>query len=188
MARLCILREDLMLELRGIYAERIVELDEHSEQWRRIYFLRRSVASLWEIQGAVNRIRADKRFKAFLRTRTATEQRELKEITKKLNEAAPMIQRLRHAFGGHVDTNALAHALDNMNSERFGLIEVGPIIKATHFKIAGELVTEMMVSGVPEKDRETQVEREMKVFADLLPIVHRMEVILMIYEEARGVV
>src|SRR5258708_35192649 len=62
-ARLSILREDFMLELRGIYANSIAALDTHSDAWRRMYFFRSSVRTLWEIPGALTTIRANAEFK-----------------------------------------------------------------------------------------------------------------------------
>jgi hypothetical protein len=188
MARLCILREDLMLEFRGILAQEIKDLDKHSEQWRRIYFLRRAVASIWEIQGAINRICSDSEFKRIVQKQPRAEQCLVEEINKKLNNAVPLVKKLRHAFGGHVDTKALANSLNHMNHERFGIIEAGQIIKTTHFKFAGELIAEIMLTGTPAHERETQLEQDIKTIAGLLPIIHRMEVIVLMYEEARGVI
>ena len=78
MARLIILREDFMLELRGIYATSISALDTHSDAWRRMYFFRSSVRTLWEIQGTLTMIRTNPEFKRILQRRSAKEQNQLK--------------------------------------------------------------------------------------------------------------
>jgi hypothetical protein len=188
MARLCILREDLMLEYRGIVAQQITELDEHSEQWRRIYFLRKAVSSIWEIQSAITRICSDSEFKRIVQKQPRAEQCMVEEINKKFNKAVPLLKKLRHALGGHVDANAISNSLNYMNHERFGFIEAGQIIKTTHFKFAGELIAEIMLTGTPDHERETQLEHDVTIIADLLPIIHRMEVIVLIYADARGVI
>lgn len=66
-ARLCILREDLMLQLHGLHAERIKALDLHSPAYRRTYFLRSAVRTMYEIQGANTVIRSNPAFKRCLR-------------------------------------------------------------------------------------------------------------------------
>src|SRR5262244_755652 len=49
MARICILREDLLLEMQGVYTEDIRELDGLSPQYRRMYFLRNLMRSQMEL-------------------------------------------------------------------------------------------------------------------------------------------
>src|SRR5260370_31786277 len=83
-ARLIILREDFMLELRGIYPNSITALDTHSDSWRRMSFFRFSVRTLWEIQGAFTTIRTNPDFKRILQKSPPTEQYQLKQISSKL--------------------------------------------------------------------------------------------------------
>ncbi len=187
-ARLCILREDLMLQLHGLHAERIKALDLHSTAYRRTYFLRSAVRTMWEIQGANTVIRSNPAFKKMLAKCSPGDQRKLKEITRKLNAAAPLVQRLRNALGGHVDTDYVAIALKEMEWERFGFLEVGARIKETHYQFAGELVAEMLVPGVPPSERFAQLEKDMVTIAGLLPIVQALELIIATYAEARDLI
>lgn len=112
----------------------------------------------------------------------------LKEITRKLNEARPLIERLRNSLGGHVETHFVADALNDMKSDRFGFFEVGAKIKLTHYRFAGELVAEMLVTGIPPDQREAQIEKDMKTLAGLLSILDGLERIIAIYLEARNLV
>jgi len=137
LARLCILREDLRLELQALQAEHIKSLDQPSSAYRRTYFLRAAVRTMWEIQGANTVIRSNPMFKKMLAKCSARDQRQLKEITRKLNVAAPLVERLRNALGGHVDADYVATALREMEWERFGFLEVGQKIKETHYQFAG---------------------------------------------------
>ena len=144
--------------------------------------------TLWEIQGANTVIRSNPRFKRMLAKRPITEQNDLKEITAKLNAARPLVQRIRNSLGGHVETHFLTQAIDNLEWDRFGFFEVGQKIKETHYKFAGELVIEMLLTGVPSGKREAQLGRDMETLAGLLPIVERLEIIIFIYAISRGLV
>ena len=66
MARLCILREDLFIELQGLNDDPFPLLDEGSIDWRQIYFFRNLLRTILEIDGAIRKIRSDKGFMAEL--------------------------------------------------------------------------------------------------------------------------
>jgi|SRR6267154_2919001 len=187
-ARLSILREDFMLELRGIYAKSITALDTHSEAWRRIYFFRCSVRTLWEIQGALTTIRTNSEFKRILQKRLAREQDQLKQISSKLNTAASLTKEIRNAMGGHVLPEAVALALETMPSDTWGVLEVGSVIGATHFKMAGELIREMLIAGVPDDQRVVRLETSIRTMASLLPVIKNLELVLAMYADARGLI
>lgn len=184
-ARLMILREDFMLELYGIHAESLPELDVHSEQWRRTYFFRASVRTLWEIQGCLTTIRMNKEFKDMLRREPPAEQKQLSEMCAKLNAASSLTKEIRNSLGGHVLQSGVEKALNNLAYDRWGVIEVGRTIGETHFKIAGELVAEIFAAGVPEGEKVAKIERDIKTLADLLPVVQRLEQVLQIYVGGR---
>ncbi len=177
-----------MLELRGIYATSISALDTHSDAWRRMYFFRSSVRTLWEIQGTLTMIRTNPEFKRILQRRSAKEQNQLKQISAKLNAAASLTKKIRNAMGGHVLLEAVVRALDNMPYDRWGVIEFGSVLGTTHFKISGELIAEMLVAGVPEKERLAKLKADMKTMASLLPVVASLELVLEMYASARGLV
>jgi len=177
-----------MLELRGIYATSISALDTHSDAWRRMYFFRSSVRTLWEIQGTLTMIRTNPEFKRILQRRSAKEQNQLKQISSKLNAAASLTREIRNAMGGHVLPEAVTRALDNMPYDRWGVIEFGSVIGATHFKVAGELIAEMLVAGVPEEKKLVKLEADIRTMASLLPVVQNLELVLEMYASARGLV
>jgi len=185
-ARLIILREDFMLELRGIHASSITALDTHSDAWRRIYFFRSSVRTLWEIQGALTTIRTNPEFKRILQKRPARVQDQLKQISSKLNAAASLTREIRNAIGGHVLPDAVTRALETMPSDTWGVLEVGSVIGATHFKMAGELIREILIAGVPDDQRMARLETSIRTMASLLPVVKNLELVLAMYADARG--
>jgi len=67
-------------------------------------------------------------------------------------------------------------------------LEFGAVIGATHFKVAGELIAEMLVTGVPENQRLPTLQAKMKTMAGLLPVDQALEVVLAIYADARGLI
>ena len=71
MARVCVLFEDLRVEYLGSRAHAELGLDGLSTQYRKFYFLRRSLVSLDEFCGALNRLNEVKAWKNISRvTRT----------------------------------------------------------------------------------------------------------------------
>jgi len=65
-ARLCILREDLSLELYGIVGARFENIDNNSAEFRRMYFWRNSLRTLEEIKHSLNKINAQPSFRKAL--------------------------------------------------------------------------------------------------------------------------
>lgn len=187
-ARLVILREDFMLEARGILARNVSELDAHSEEWRRIYFFRNIIRTLWEIQGALTTIRMNPEFKRMLKKESPREQHELSQMSAKLNAAASIVGELRNALGGHVLSESVAKALNNLTYESWGFLEVGRTIGATHFKMAMQLVVEIFVAGIPENQKRSKLENDIGTLANLLPVVERLEKVIVMYAVARGLI
>ncbi len=67
-ARLFVLYEDLRLEFDGAEAERIEELDRLGRDPRRFYFVRRTLATFTEIDGAIHKLNLNREFKRFKTT------------------------------------------------------------------------------------------------------------------------
>jgi hypothetical protein len=78
-ARLCILREDFLLEMSGVYTEEIKQLDGHSEEWRKLYFIRNLVRTLREIESGIHTLMSDPQFKVLLAAQKPERQKEFAE-------------------------------------------------------------------------------------------------------------
>jgi hypothetical protein len=189
MARLCILREDCMLEFHGMFPEEIPELDEHSSQWRRLYFFRNSIRTLMEIFGVVQGMQSNAEFKRILAKRPRAERLELQQFIKQINVAHVLVKKLRNSIGGgHVQHGDVQAMLDDIGFGRWGFFEAGELVKDTHFKFAGELVAATMAVGIPEAHQVEQLEADIKQISELLPVVVMMEKLLLMYVEARGLI
>src|SRR5258708_40079019 len=67
-AQLCILSEDHLLELRGITIDSAGELDGKFEEWRSLYFFRKSARSINEIRRAIGGMGKLNQYKKLLKS------------------------------------------------------------------------------------------------------------------------
>ena len=72
-----------------------------------------------------------------------------------------------------------------MDHNRWGFIEVGGTLGKTHYKVAGELVGEILLAGVPEAQRHAELERQFVTIAKLLPVFELIDIILDTYARTR---
>lgn len=184
-ARLCILREDFMTELRGIEAEIIPQLDQHSDKWRRMYFLRNSIRTFMEIRSTIETLDRHSEFKRILASRPPEERKEFRQLVQQMNAAHQLVKELRNATGGHVSHERTQQALNEMDCDRFGLFEIGPVLKDTHYKFAGELLAGMIVAGVPESQQTAKLESDFKKLGELVFVIHVIDLFFLWYLEAR---
>ncbi|HVS88484.1 MAG TPA: hypothetical protein VHF01_09735 [Candidatus Acidoferrum sp.] len=187
-ARLAILREDFSIEMMGVYAPHLKALDGNSAQWRRVYFWRNMVRTLSEIRGVLIMLGSVREFKTALEKQPSVRRKKYAEMIKKFERGQPLLKRIRDSIGGHVLHQSVEKALDSMDTDRWGFIEVGPILKKTHYKFTGELVVEILAAGVPEKERHAEMERQLREIAGLLPVFVLMEIVFATYVAARNLV
>lgn len=185
-ARLCILREDFALEMHGLYTEKIKVLDSHSEQWRGLYFLRNLFRTLMEIQGGVRKLLGDKDFKALLHKQSPEVKREFGRLARLSAKVHPILKEIRNDICGHVLEDAVQEALEEISMDGFGFMEIGRTLKESHFKFTGELVVNILVRGVPEKEKAKVLGEKMETIADLFSLFALIERILSMYIEERG--
>jgi hypothetical protein len=168
LARLCVLYEDLRIETFAISADSIAKLDvldpldENSEdlarvgRYRRNYFLRRSIGTLFEFAEGLrllnecpdfSLIKAD--FDAYVRGIWA-------EATDFFQQNEGLIKEIRNDIGGHFGLPAAQFAVENLNVDAVGKIEVildedrRPRDPRLHF--AGEIAASAMCKRLPGHD------------------------------------
>ena len=118
-ARLCILREDFNLEMRGVYSEGIEELDGLSEEWRRLYFIRNLIRTLREIEAGIQRLLSDPQFKVLLASQKPDIQREFAEHAALMSEGVQVVNDVRNDICGHVQESVVQETLDEIAEPRF---------------------------------------------------------------------
>jgi hypothetical protein len=170
-ARLCVLYEDLRIELFAISADSIPRLDildpadENSEsqnigKYRRNYFLRRSVGTLYEFAEGLRLLAKCTEFSELM----ATFDTETAELWKRgidfFRSKEQLIRDVRHDIGGHFGSKAAIYAVRNL-SPKVGKIEFRydvrnlPSDPRLHF--AGEIAASAFLRHLPGVSVEQQV-------------------------------
>ena len=185
MARLCILREDLLLEMQGVYTEDIVELDEHSAEFRRMYFLRNLIRTQMELSGAIQTLLKSQEFKKLLSKAPSETQKAFREAARAIGKAHPIAKDVRHDICGHVQERAVQEALEQLDLDSWGFLDVGKIARRTHYKFAGELTTEILLKGVTQEERRKIESSKFAIIADMVPTFALIEHCLLMYAEDR---
>jgi hypothetical protein len=122
-ARLCVLHEDLRIELYGIEAETLERLDIVSAETRRHYFLRRSIATLHEFSEGIRMLDEFPDFSERVRSRFTHSQNHRWRRTVQFFERIDKTFRLvRNDVGGHFGFDAALYAVRNMNADSVGSI------------------------------------------------------------------
>jgi len=122
-ARLCVLSEDLRIEIGGLNATQIDEMDELGRKARSLYFLRRSMGTLFEFAGAIARIEALPEFSIVKDGFGPMASRHWAKSVRFFHNNQSRIARLRHHVGGHFGQQAAEHAIDTFGSTECGCIE-----------------------------------------------------------------
>lgn len=184
-ARLCILREDLALEMHGLDEKELGGLDGNSEEWRRVYFLRSLIRTMKEITHALEALSRNPEFKHILGTSPAKYRTEFKRVVRGMNSSRGTVKRIRDSLGGHVLSSVIRTALREMPYERIGLLQAGPTGGITHFKFAGEIVVGVLMAGVPEEDQLARFRQELEQVSELLSFHTLIDWVLLAYAKAR---
>lgn len=185
-ARLCILREDFLLEMSGVYTQEIKQLDGHSEEWRKLYFIRNLVRTLREIESGIHMLMSDPQFKGLLAAQEPERQKEFAEHIALMNKAIKVVNEVRNEICGHVLETAVQETLNDISgSDVFGFLEIGPTLRRTYFRFAGELIIQMLVRGVPEADKENAFMEKWEKISGLFNSFALIERVLNIYATDR---
>lgn len=180
-ARLCILREDFAIEMQGVYQEEIDALDRHSAAWRRTYFIRNLVRTLMEVMSTMNSLKLAPEFMALLERQSEPVRAKFNGLFQAMIDAHPIVKHIRNTICGHVKHSAVQDALNGMNHDRWGFLEVGRVLKDVHYKFAAEIAIEILVSGVPEARREEILRSDLVKIASLFPVFELTDHVLSMY-------
>jgi hypothetical protein len=187
-ARLCILREDFLIEMTGVYTEDIVELDASSAQWRKIYFIRNVFRTLAEIAGGIRRVIEDPEFIGLLAKQTPATKQMFADHKKKLDEGLDALKEQRDAIGAHVQESVVRTTLNGLDRDLFGFFQVGKTSQDSYFKFVSELVMQAMVAGVPASEKLRVFRETNEKIANLFPAFSLIEQIVFMYVEARHLI
>ena len=126
-ARLVVLYEDLRLETFAIAADQIEQLDLLDDRYRRLYFLRRSIATLNEFSNALSSLNGAVSFKSFKNQSISGQGKDWNRWDSALSffeRNRHLIKKVRNDIGGHFGPEAARYAVRNFESEATGVIEL----------------------------------------------------------------
>ena len=189
MARLCILWEDFITEATGGAATSIKEMDGHSAQWRRLYFLRRSIGTVHEIREAFRCLSALDEFREALSRQPQQDRENYVQSYRKLRKHEKQISQLRNAIGGgHVDQSAVKDGLAAVNTDTVGMLQKGEIYRDIRFKFAHPIVLEVLFKDSEEAEGDKQIEELTNFMHEAVSNALKMiEFSFRIYVRERGV-
>lgn len=162
MARLCILREDLSMEINGIVAGPFDWLDSNGIPWRHNYFFRNFAKTIQEIASALQTLNCVPEFKRALKRRfTSSQQKLFKDFCKEIQVSGDLITEVRNSIGGHVKHSVVARGLKTIDFDMTGYwvhpFDQKDRLAHTHHPFVNDLVVAMIRAGdrsdhLPEKD------------------------------------
>ncbi len=171
LARLAILREDLHLELKGIAARRLKSIDSNGEMWRKLYFLRNTFRTLWEIKSAISALRGNKEFRRTLRAHNPALFNAFLKSIGKFDRSYNQLTELRHALGGHVSKQRIQQVLDEVTPDVEADIEISDEYLETRFLFAEDLCASMILGKVDPHSAERYVTRIFALQVEALQLI-----------------
>jgi hypothetical protein len=187
-ARLCILREDLFLEMLGMETSEIEALDRNTHKWRQLYFLRNSIRTLFEIRSAIETLQRNRKFRELLKVQPQEQRNEFQRLLREFTKAHGLLKDIRDSTGGHVPQARVQAALNEMSFDREDLLEVGQKSIDTHYRFVGELLVAILLIGVPEREQKGKIDQDLSVIANLMPIFALIDNLFVMYVKARELV
>lgn len=173
MARLCILREDFLFELRmGVESKSLPMGDAHGHTWRLLYYFRRISNTVTEIQTVLERMSASADFKHLLRAQNGNFENGLKKYKAKLRFALDTIKTIRNDTAAHILETSLHLAIKNMDHSHSGFLQISfEDIKDTHYRFTEELLTAIMFKDTPPKDQE---KKAIEIIEKFLGVIEKL--------------
>lgn len=123
-ACLCVLFEDLRIEIAGIAADDLGKLDDCDKETRRLYFQRRSIATLHEFTNVLEGLGKLPGFQLVRAQFNRETERYWVRALRYFQKHKRYVERMRHNVGGHFGKQAAQSALQNLVPEAFGSLEL----------------------------------------------------------------
>jgi hypothetical protein len=157
-----VLYEDLRIELFGIAEESLLQLDQLDAKYRRMYFLRKSIGTLWEFSEAVRHLEGCREFKLI-------ESDFAPEIARRWERASAFFKRnggnlksVRNDIGGHFGLEAARFASHHLDIDAVNGIEMIEPFSGrgrVFLRFSGEVVATAMLRHAWGKNRDHQIKR-----------------------------
>lgn len=120
LARLSVLFEDLRIEEYGSRLDTLNDLDVVTKGYRKIYFLRRSIATLVEFAGAIEMLDQRPEFRKIKHDCKQDVRERWTSAADYFREWKDYLSKIRADFGGHFDHGSAVHAVREMHPDTSG--------------------------------------------------------------------
>ena len=185
MAQLCVLREDLYLELEGLKQDEIQPLDHNGDNFRSAYFFRNSTKTLFEMRKAVQNLKRQADFMKKLANQKDFHTA-FKDFDKAMFNSRNLLKRLRHETSGHLDERAFENALKIISSDTKQLFQAGNNPKTLHYKFCLEFLGAIFLR-MADKDFEEEWQKILKTTSDVsFKAIKAIDMLFMAYVQQRG--
>ena len=163
-AGLCVLFEDLRIEISGIAADDLGRLDECGKNGRGLYFLRRSIATLHEFTMALNELDQLPSFQPVRARFNEVAQRHWARAIRYFRKHDSYVARMRNNVGGHFGKQAAKTALKNLaptSIDSLEFISYGPAGGARLF-FASEIAATATLRNVKGDSSQAKARKMMR--------------------------
>jgi hypothetical protein len=144
-ARVCVLYEDLRIEHHGArFLEPIEELDDIGKAFRQFYFIRRSLVTLIEFSGALNRLNAIKPWREHVEKEDDEIKTRWQAAIKYFNDNHRKWETLRGDIGGHYPERAADFSVRHLQSDSTGKLIVRKFREREEAGVLLEFATEFV--------------------------------------------
>lgn len=163
LARLCVLYEDLRVEILGIAELSIPALDildseganryrpERIGRYRLYYFVRRSIGTLREFAEALRLIKDDPDFQLEATQTDVDVKGTLTSAIAFFDTNEDLLKAIRNNIGGHFGQTAALNALDHLNSEAYSSVELVDG-RDLRLNFAGEIAASALLPHLTNND------------------------------------
>jgi len=173
--------------MNGVLTEQIKDLDGHSEEWRRLYFVRNLIRTLREIEAGMQRLLSDSEFAVLLVAQEPAVQKQFAEHVTSMAKGIDVLKEVRDDICGHLQEAPIRETLNELaNSDLCGILETGPTLERTYYKFAGELVVQILVRGVPDTEKHKALMEKLEKIGNLVQAFALIDRALDIYMEERN--
>ena len=161
LARLCVLMEDSRIELHCLYDDPISASTQVEPNVRKLYFLRRIVATLVEFAEVVRLLEEDADFRG-VKTRFDSEAQNLwSEAVAFFHSNESFLKKVRNDVGGHFGGQAAVWAVENLQRDavaKMEIIQTKPGAWAERLHFTGLIAATALLRHLPGRSQEEKVE------------------------------
>jgi hypothetical protein len=171
-AHLAILFEDLRIEVAGIQApdDTLDAMDTVKSNYRRLYFVRRTLVTLSEVSTCVKSVAANPEFRSRIAALQGKHIKHVNDANSYFSRNIGLINRFRNEFGAHLDKAAAARATALLGPGTFGKVAFADQ-KNNNFVLQNHFAATILEAAVlskldPGVDLAKEYQAVLKVIAD----------------------